>query len=153
MMKNEKKLMHGQLVVILGVEDQQVDPVFFDEALILLDVFAQANDACEVEFESLLLELHPARLDVVLGLFEKSPQDLPAGVLGLDGRNPRDRVHITFEGQLVFDVREKQPPSGFGESDSVVDEARITREVIGHGHDGTGLQQRVIRCPHGIRMR
>ncbi len=127
--------MHRELIGIFGIENEEVDLVFLDQALVFAKMGTHLHDLFDAMGGGMLLKCFSAGLDIIVGFFEELFFDGGAGDLGVERGDLADDIEVALEGLLIFDVREKKGSFLRRDRKGEVDEAIIPCKVIGHGHD------------------
>ena len=128
-----RQAVHGQLLVVFGVHDQQLDLVIAQYLAVLGQVMPGLHDL--VHSIAFILECLGAGGDVVVGLLQQLSEDLFARNVGIDGRDLRNDAEVALEGRPILDVGQPDFPTGLGEVGGVVDQPVVSGQMIGDGHD------------------
>ena len=138
--------MHGELVFVFSVQDEQVDFPFFDERLILGDPPPHDHDFLDPQGKTLIFDDASALGNEVMRLFQELRGNCLPGDFGFDGRNFCNRVHIALVDRHAFDMGQAACPPRRRERQRRIDQPAVARQVIGDRHD-------VVRVLDAVRQR
>ena len=81
------KPVHGKLVFVFGIENQEVHLVLFDELFELAKVMSLSHDLLHRKGQALRFQHLATRSDVILGFFQQLLQNFPtAGISSVGSR-------------------------------------------------------------------
>ena len=144
--------MHGQLVVVLGVENQQVDLSLRNEFSVFIDLPPHGNDLFDPDRQALSVDGHPARSNEIPGFLQQLFAKSFTRNVGIDARYLGYRIHVAFQHRLVFHVRQPAGSAGFGKRHGHVDQLIVAGQMASDCHDPVRVIDGVRQCPLGVRM-
>ena len=130
---------HCQLIIVLGVDHQEIGLVLFDQLNVFLQPVAQRHGLFHVDVHFGLLQHLLAGGNVFGRVLEQLLGEFLTGGFGVNIWNLRDRLQHSLQRRIVLDVRERKRAARLRESNRVVHQTMVAREMIGDRHHRIGI--------------